>query len=136
MARGAGVAVNVRIRALVPPVTTDGGRWSDGAEVTMARRFVDARGTEWEVWEVGARRTLADASPAGGQGWSGGGGGGGAAGASSLRFESATQRRRLGRYPAWWEALSAPELSALCAAATPEPPPPARAVVLDLLDAP
>ena len=29
----------------------------------MARRFVDARGTEWEVWEVVSRPTLADRAP-------------------------------------------------------------------------
>ena len=76
----------------------------------MARRFVDARGTEWEVWEVGERQELADRAPrprrAGGRsvgGW--------------LRFESATQSRRLTRYPAWWSALDTAALSELCAAA-------------------
>lgn len=96
----------------------------------MARRFVDARGTEWEVWEVGARRTLADAAPpkspsravrtAGPSAW--------------LRFESATGSRRLAPYPEYWEALSAAELSALCAAARPELPPAARPLVVGLDD--
>lgn len=82
----------------------------------MATRFVDERGTEWEVWEVGARLPLADApvprwSRAGKQreqGW--------------LCFESATQRRRLGRYPRWWEALPSSELAALCSLASLELP--------------
>ena len=76
----------------------------------MARRFVDARGTEWEVWKVEARPTLADSAPRGGRGaqaW--------------LMFESATQRRRLARFPAWWEALGAAELETLCGEARPEP---------------
>ena len=77
----------------------------------MARRFVDARGTEWEVWEMGARPVLADAAPPkrrpkGGQAW--------------LCFESPTQRRRLARYPRSWQALSARELAALCAVAQPD----------------
>jgi hypothetical protein len=82
----------------------------------MARHFVDARGTEWEVWEVGARRTVADAPPpprsrrhdADGP---------------CLRFESATQRRCLAPYPARWEAFDPTELAALCDAARPVTPP-------------
>ena len=75
----------------------------------MPIRFVDARGIEWEVWEVAAR-VLADApattfaSGIGGYG-------------SWLCFESATQRRRLARYPARWEAMLPHELEALCLAA-------------------
>ena len=72
----------------------------------MPVRFVDARGTEWEVWEV-AVRALADApatrfaSGIGGH-------------SAWLCFESATQRRRLTRYPAWWEAMLPQDLEALC----------------------
>jgi len=88
----------------------------------MVRRFVDARGTEWEVWEVGVRRTLADAPPKTRS-----------TEAPWLCFESATQRRRLAPYPARWHAMSPRELDELCAAARPEPvmrsrtPAPARA---------
>jgi hypothetical protein len=84
----------------------------------MVRRFVDARGTEWEVWEVGKRRTLADA-PSRKR----------SAEPTWLCFASATQRRRLARYPHWWHALSPGELDRLCAAAELEPvrPPPAPA---------
>jgi hypothetical protein len=39
-----------------------------------------------------------------------------------LRFDSATQSRRLSRYPDRWEALSVPALAELCEAASPEPP--------------
>ena len=77
----------------------------------MPVRFVDARGTEWEVWEVAAR-TYAD-SPAprmcagiGGQ-------------ASWLCFESATQRRRLAHYPSRWAAMLPRDLEALCHTARP-----------------
>ena len=77
-------------------------------------RFVDARGTEWEVWEVAAR-TFAD-SPAprmcagiGGQ-------------ASWLCFESATQSRRLSHYPARWQAMLPRDLEALCQSARPVRP--------------
>jgi len=79
----------------------------------MARRFVDARGTEWEVWEVGLHRTLADVPPARRRG--------SPEEAPSLLFASATQRRRLSSYPARWHAMSPQELSALCDAAQPEP---------------
>ena len=78
----------------------------------MARRFVDARGTEWEVWEVVERPGLADRAPRPRRGGLGVGGVGG-----WLRFESATQSRRLTRYPAWWSALDTAALSELCAAA-------------------
>ena len=86
----------------------------------MARRFVDARGTEWEVWEVGVRRTPADVlrptrprvRPRAGE----------KAEPPGLCFESATQRRRLSRYPERWHAMSPAELAALCAEARPEPP--------------
>ena len=76
----------------------------------MARRFVDARGTEWEVWEVAERQGLADRAPRPRRVGAGSTGG-------WLRFDSATQSRRLTRYPAWWSALDAPALAELCAAA-------------------
>jgi len=85
----------------------------------MVRRFVDARGMEWEVWEAGIRRTLADA-PVRKR----------SAEPTWLCFASATQRRRLTRYPPWWHALSPGELDRLCTAAELEPvrsqPSPAR----------
>ena len=87
----------------------------------MARRFVDARGTEWEVWEVGSRHHLADAPPR-------------KSGESWLRFGSATQQRWLARYPRWWDALSGRELAALCASA--EPDPPQRPLLFDYADVP
>jgi hypothetical protein len=71
----------------------------------VATRFVDDRGKEWEVWEVRARRLVADARPSplprGGreESW--------------LYFESATQRRHLATYPVWWQALPEHELEAL-----------------------
>jgi hypothetical protein len=43
-----------------------------------------------------------------------------------LRFESATQRRRLAPFPTRWEALDAIELAELCQTATPEAPPVVR----------
>jgi hypothetical protein len=79
-------------------------------EATMVRRFVDARGMEWEVWEAGLKRMLADA-PARKR----------SAEPTWLCFASATQRRRLVRYPPWWHALSPVELDRLCAAAELEP---------------
>lgn len=82
----------------------------------MPMRFVDARGTEWEVWELAPRLTLADAPPI--RACAGGIGGE----ASWLCFESATQRRRLARYPARWHAMLPHELEALCEAARPERP--------------
>ena len=91
----------------------------------MATRFVDARGTEWEVWRVDARPTLADAAPRGAR-----------RDASWLRFESATQRRRLAPYPAWWEALGNRELAELCASARLEPTGRTPTIVVDLADAP
>ena len=94
----------------------------------MARRFVDARGTEWEVWEVGARLTMADAPPPRPRR--------GPADTPCLRFESATQRRRLAPYPARWEALTTDELAALCQAATLVAPAVAvKPIVLELPDA-
>jgi hypothetical protein len=77
----------------------------------MATRFVDARGTEWEVWEASAPRRLADAGPVRTNDR-----------APGLYFESATARRRLASYPQWWEALAPRDLAALCEAARPERP--------------
>jgi len=77
----------------------------------MATRFVDARGTEWEVWEASAPRRLADAGPVRTTDR-----------APGLYFESATARRRLASYPQWWEALPSRDLAALCEAARPERP--------------
>ena len=80
----------------------------------MPARFVDARGTEWEVWELVARQPV-DAPPMGHR----------SVGESSwLCFESATQRRCLARYPSRWEAMMPHELEALCASARPERPKP------------
>jgi hypothetical protein len=70
---------------------------------------------EWEVWEIGGQRILADAPPVSGRSR-------GAKESSWLCFESATQRRWLSRYPKWWHAMRPQELEALCAAAQPEPP--------------
>jgi len=95
----------------------------------MARRFVDARGTEWEVWEVGARRTMADAPPPTRSRRND-------ADAPCLRFESATQRRSLAPYPARWEAFDVTELAALCQAARPVGLPSIRPVVLEIPEAP
>jgi hypothetical protein len=82
--------------------------------VTALIRFIDDRGVEWEVREVGAPAVQADRRPAraprhGVTPW--------------LCFDSATQRRRLERYPARWHAMSDRELTALCRQATPERPP-------------
>ena len=87
----------------------------------MAVRLVDARGVEWEVWELAPRPTPADLSSSDDATIGGGG--------SWLCFESATQRRHLARYPARWHAMLPHELEALCQAARPERPtlPPARA---------
>ena len=74
-------------------------------------RFTDGEGREWEVWEVGARPVPADRPPPeagadhGAERW--------------LCFESGTERRRLRSYPGRWHAMSPPELSALCRAASP-----------------
>ena len=83
----------------------------------MATWFEDDRGVEWEVWEVRARQPLrGDAPPPrrarradGAAAW--------------LCFASATQRRRLERYPGWWQALPPAALAALCDTARPEPLP-------------
>ena len=83
----------------------------------MALRFVDDGGTEWEVWEVRERRVLADA-PLRRRGR------GDQVDPSWLYFESATQRRRLARYPQWWHAMAPRALGDLCRAASPEPLPP------------
>jgi hypothetical protein len=79
--------------------------------------FTDAQGTEWEVWEVGARAAPADVlspvvprqerTP---ERW--------------LCFASATERRRLVLYPERWHAMSPAELDALCRLATPARPAP------------
>ncbi|MDF1505329.1 hypothetical protein [Roseisolibacter sp. H3M3-2] len=76
----------------------------------MARWFVDARGIEWEVWEIRPRDVPADAPAAG------------AVLTSWLCFESATHRRHLSRYPAHWETLAEASLAALCDGARPQPP--------------
>jgi hypothetical protein len=65
---------------------------------------------EWEVWETGKRRVLADAPVRRRSSES-----------SWLCFASATQRRRLTRYPPWWHALRPEELDRLCADAEIEP---------------
>ena len=83
----------------------------------MAVRLVDARGVEWEVWELAPRATPADLSSSH-EATAG-------TGSSWLCFESATQRRHLGTYPAWWHALPSHELEALCSTAQPERPSPA-----------
>jgi len=76
---------------------------------TLLRRFMDSKGREWEVWEVGVRELPADilarhhevsGLP---ERW--------------LCFESATDRRRLVTYPPRWHAMHARELEALCQAA-------------------
>ena len=94
----------------------------------MATRFVDARGTEWEVWEVGARVPLADAPVRRSRGGDGGT-------ARSLRFVSATQRRRLSPVPERWEALDVEALRLLLGRAEPEAPPAGRRVTVDHGDA-
>jgi hypothetical protein len=93
----------------------------------MARRFVDARGTEWEVWEVTPRPVPADAPPPrpwhdrkAAEGW--------------LMFESATQSRRLTGYPPRWHALDDAELTALCSVARLESPPPVLRIVVGMAD--
>ena len=77
-------------------------------------RYVDPRGTEWEVWEVRVARELADAPPSRAAYYGGE--------VAWLCFASATQRRHLARYPAWWSALGAAQLDVLCQAANPERP--------------
>jgi hypothetical protein len=82
--------------------------------VTALIRFTDDRGVEWEVREVDAPAMPADRRPPRtsrhGRGE-----------APWLCFESATQRRRLDRYPPRWPAMSERELTALCREATPDP---------------
>lgn len=80
----------------------------------MPQWFTDARGIEWEVWEVRPRplpadrpgSAVAESHPCGG--W--------------LCFESATYRRHLARYPRNWESLPPHALAALCETARPQPP--------------
>jgi hypothetical protein len=87
------------------------------------RDFVDGNGVSWRVWPVTPEslqpKTAAeDYLGEYGDGW--------------LCFESATERRRLARYPARWDELSDQELCALLSAAalvpvrksTHLPPPP------------
>ena len=92
----------------------------------MARRFVDARGTEWEVWEVTGRRTLADRTP---RPWVPEGA---IAESAWLQFDSATQSRRLERYPGRWEAMDDTELAELCSAALLESPAAVRRIAVGL----
>jgi hypothetical protein len=94
----------------------------------MARRFVDARGTEWEVWEVTSRRTLADRAP---RPWVPEGA---SAESAALHFESATQSRLLTEYPSWWHALDESELAGLCAAAHLESPAAVRRIAVAFAD--
>jgi hypothetical protein len=87
------------------------------------RDFVDANGVTWRVWPVTPEslqpKTAAeDYLGEYGDGW--------------LCFESATERRRLARYPVRWDELSDSELATLLKAAavvrgrksTHMPPPP------------
>jgi hypothetical protein len=74
-------------------------------------RFTDGNGREWEVFEVGARAPLADRALPASQSYRGP--------ERWLCFASATERRRLARYPQLWHALTPPELEALCRAAAP-----------------
>ncbi|MFN2567603.1 MAG: hypothetical protein ABR499_21625 [Gemmatimonadaceae bacterium] len=72
------------------------------------RDFVDASGMAWRVWPVTPEalqpKTAAeDYLGEYGEGW--------------LCFESATERRRLARYPVEWEELSDAELCTLLKAA-------------------
>ena len=76
----------------------------------MAQWFVDARGIEWEVWEIRPRTMPADLA-GGWNDWSG-----------WLCFESATHRRHLSRYPAHWATLPPHALAALCDTARPQLP--------------
>ena len=92
----------------------------------MARRFVDAGGVEWEVWEVAGRRTLADRAP---RPWVADGA---SAESAWLQFESATQSRRLERYPGWWEAMEDRELAELCSVARLESPAAVRRIAVGL----
>jgi hypothetical protein len=92
----------------------------------MARRFVDAHGTEWEVWEVTGRPVYADRAP---RPWVPEGA---SAESARLRFESVTQSRLLTRYPTWWLALEDRELAALCAAAQLEQPAAVRRIAVGL----
>jgi hypothetical protein len=73
------------------------------------RDFVDASGVSWRVWPVTPEalqpKTAAeDYLGEYGEGW--------------LCFESATERRRLARYPEEWERFSEAELCSLLGAAS------------------
>ena len=67
----------------------------------MIRRFVDADGVAWRVWDV--HTSLEFAPPGKGNNW--------------LCFESATGRRRLTPIPACWAAADSAVLNDLCATA-------------------
>jgi hypothetical protein len=72
------------------------------------RDFVDANGISWRVWPVTPdalqpRTAAEDYLGEYGEGW--------------LCFESASERRRLARYPKDWETLSNEDLCSLLSAA-------------------
>lgn len=72
------------------------------------RDFVDANGMSWRVWPVTPdalqpRTAAEDYLGEYGEGW--------------LCFESASERRRLARYPKDWETLSNEDLCSLLSAA-------------------
>jgi hypothetical protein len=72
------------------------------------RDFVDANGISWRVWPVTPdalqpRTAAEDYLGEYGEGW--------------LCFESASERRRLARYPKDWESLSNEDLCSLLSAA-------------------
>jgi hypothetical protein len=72
------------------------------------RDFVDANGISWRVWPVTPdalqpRTAAEDYLGEYGEGW--------------LCFESASERRRLARYPKDWETLSNEDLRSLLSAA-------------------
>ena len=83
----------------------------------MLRSFRDPKGVDWQVWEVPAPDP---AQHRGGKylaselqhGW--------------LRFESASERRRLADYPADWETLPDRALVRLCMRSTVIPSTPDR----------
>jgi hypothetical protein len=65
------------------------------------RNFVDPNGTAWEVFEVQRASPRPESvRPGLEDGW--------------LTFQSASEKRRLGHYPAGWQSLSDAELSMLC----------------------
>jgi hypothetical protein len=93
-------------------------------------RFTDTKGSEWEVWEVGARPLPDDVAPprerdlcAGlPERW--------------LCFASASERRRLTTYPPRWHAMSPAELEALCLSALPRKTASPAPMTLDVSDRP